>query len=160
MKRILVLIFTMLLMACVVNAQPKPKRDVSKDKKTAVAERKTHTRKNIYVSSVRGKCRGFSRKRNNGFSNRNKTNYLYVNGEAQYCSVDALPCAGGTLYFRVRTDGKNWAIDHIPSWCEVESQDSDGFYLEFSGTNYERSNWLSVQSGDKCVVINLSQLGE
>ncbi len=175
MRNILYLIFVFGLMPCLANAQSKPKRDTSKDRSVVVAKKQ---KKKVEKATSNRPLVAKKSKRNASNSRKYRTvtkcsaSYLTVNQNstqftASYLTVnqnstqftETLLPFGGRLTFDVQTDGKEWNVWGVPSWCTM-TKSSNGFILEYDEniSHGERKDWLVVKCDSKEVRVNISQL--
>jgi hypothetical protein len=145
-------------------AQPKPKRDVSKDQKVVQIHVKHLKSKRKLLSLCRrslkrkNKYHKIKSRKKKYFYQRSKP-YLFVNDCSseltQYLFADA-----STLIFYVKTNSVNWYIRQLPNWCSV-SKNSSYFVLHYQKNpmHESRSASFNVVTDDKKVEINLYQAG-
>lgn len=155
-------------MPCLAYAQAKPKRDTSKDRsvivvkkqkeetkrKVASVERKSNSIKVLVAKQGKRKA---SNKRRNTIARKHSASYLTVNKQS-FSLSSTLSQNGGKAYFDVGTDGKEWTIIGLPSWCKVTKY-SNQFLLEYEEnfSHDERKDWFFVKCDSKEVRVNLSQ---
>lgn len=157
----ILLTFLMMVIALSVNAQSKPKRDTSKDRSAVVAKKqkenstlvKSKTMPIIVAKQTKQKV---SRRRKHVNTRITSASYLTVNQSVLLSKV--LKAEGGNIAFDVSTDGKEYTIVSLPSWCKV-SKYSNCFLLEYAAnpSNNERRDWFVVKSDSKEVRVNLTQ---
>lgn len=84
--------------------------------------------------------------------------YLKVNNMMSSVSV-YYDEDGGSKTFTVSTDGDDWSVRGIPSFCEVTNKTETSFTLRCNTntTTYSRNDFLMVVSGGKEVKVNVSQ---
>lgn len=161
MRNILYLIFVFSLMPCLANAQSKPKRDTSKDRSVVVAKKQ---KKKVEKATSNRPLVAKKSKRKASNSRKYRTitkcsaSYLTVNQNSTQFT-ETLLSSGGRLTFDVQTDGKEWNVWGVPSWCTM-TKSSNGFILEYDEniSHGERKAWLVVKCDSKEVLVNISQL--
>ncbi len=82
------------------------------------------------------------------------TTYLAANPNSLRFSAD-----GGTKILEVLTDGKEWNVSFLPSWCKVEKS-AGGLLLEIIAApndGDERKDFFKLQSLTEELIIQLSQ---
>lgn len=156
MKYIIFIISILLFVPEITSAQSKPKRDISKDKSVIVARRKAAQTKPAAQKKKRNKQRRTYRKRT-----------VEVEPEATYLSVSQLSpqskilhAFGGSVVFDVKTDGKEWTITSLPSWCHIVKYPS-WFKITYdrNPTHNDRQSWLEVKCDNQRSRIEVSQQG-
>lgn len=168
MRNFWYLILFFCLMPCLAYAQAKPKRDTSKDRsaivvkkqkeetgrKVASVESKSNSRKVLVAKQGKRKA---SNKRRNTVARKHSASYLTVNKQS-FSLSRTLSQNGGKVSFDVGTDGTEWTITGLPSWCKVTKY-SNQFLLEYEEnfSHDERKDWFFVQCDSKEICVNLSQ---
>lgn len=158
-KRIIYTIIITLFVPFVLYGQSKPKRDVSKDRSVVEGRQQEKAKKRAVQVAIQKKQRA---KRNQyklkTVESPRKASYLYVNQKTTLAT--AISYKSGNEKFNVTTDGKEWSVSFLPSWCRVSKQ-SDSFVLFYDAntSHNERSDWFEVSSDDQKVRIDLKQLG-
>ena len=140
-----------------INAQSKPKRDVSKDKSVLVAKQSKNAKKketktiapksvsnNRYVSVVNDTPK--------------YATYLRVN---HLTAIDkSIESNGGSESFSISTDGDSWNVNSLPFWCHInKSTNSFTITYDANPSHDERTDWFLVCSDDQIVRVNLKQIG-
>lgn len=150
-------------------SQAIPKRDFSKDKKTAtntVVKKNNNEIKNIKKTNQSNKSIGkrLTKKesekihKKNVYRKKHAPTYIFVDSKthvdyyapSQYC----------TKTFFVDTNRNDWDIVYVPTWCNV-TRFSNSFSLtcEANPTHAQRKDWFVVKSGDAQVTVNIVQEG-
>lgn len=84
--------------------------------------------------------------------------YLKVNGQTAVSST--FNSGAGTCSYSVDTDGENFEVRGLPSWCKVTEKTSSSFKISYDeNKGAGRNNWFDVISDNKRVRINLTQKG-
>lgn len=140
-----------------INAQSKPKRDVSKDK-TALVAKQSKKAKKKETKTVAPKS--VSNNRNVSVVNNTPkyATYLRVN---QSTAIDkSIDSNGGSESFYINTDGNSWNVNSLPSWCHI-NKNTNSFTITYDAnpSHDERSDWFLVSSDDQIVRVNLKQTG-
>lgn len=151
----------------VVSSQSKPKRDTTKDKSAVIARQKQEQAKQKAAEQAAAE-----KKRNEiaaAPKRRSKTVKKAAPKLASYLIVDnnttslikSYDAQRGSERFIVQTDGQDWNISFLPSWCQVTTKDSDYFILSYSenDSHDERSDWFSVKCDSKEVRVIVQQAG-
>lgn len=162
----IIMLFFLLGISLLGNAQPKPKRDVSKDRKPLVTLGKSYTiskeGKKIITKIPPKKISSPKVAKKVIIANSNKN----VRGRATYIYVNGLKTVSTTVghvyskvEYTVKTDGQNWIFTHVPSWCILTKTSSTSFVL-FTMDNPlddDRNDYFYVESNDEFVRINITQ---
>lgn len=154
----ILLTFILLVVALSANAQSKPKRDTSKDKSAVVAKKQKEKAAPSHTALVAKQNKQKKSKRRKRIAvEKSSASYLMVNNESSPLSY-ALKQNGGNMTFDVRSDGEEWTIHNLPSWCKVTKY-SNSFLLEYEANSSfdERKECFSVNGDSKEVWVNLSQ---
>lgn len=158
MKNFIILL-SLLFFSCGFGySQSKPKRDVSKDKSSIVARQQPKKR----ASSQHGKPRRRNAVRHRQTEVEYDTNqiatYLLVN---QQTSVkQTFSCSGGSINFEVNTDGTDWYVEMLPSWCKIQKYGNGLVIFYEPNSSYgERQDYFKVKSGACEVKVDLTQSG-
>lgn len=149
------------LIPATVSSQSKPKRDVSKDKSVKIAKQRENAKKRTPANrNQRIKNNGVSvaRNKNKKSAGPKTASYLRVNNQDYVYQVMSSYGESDTL--KVSTDGKQWSVIWMPSWCEVAKY-SDYFVITVgeNKSHNEREDWCAVKSDNQTVKIRLKQLG-
>lgn len=143
-----------------MHAQTKPKRDKSKDRSVIVAKQREQTKQKKATEAAERERRQVAeaqRRRKVQVSQAPKyASYLRVN---QLTSVTKTVGPNrGSETFIVTTDGKDWSISNLPSWCKV-SKYSTNFVLSYDRNDFHqnRSGWFVVKSDNQEVKIYIYQ---
>jgi hypothetical protein len=156
-RRFLFCFFTAVLIVPVIaNAQSKPKRDTSKDRSVIMAKQQ----KKALAESQKVKQKNTN--------TRSKQQTVVTPKYATYLLVDqqtsltvAINSYSGNETYNVSTDGKEWSISHLPSWCRITKYaNSFSLYVEANPLHEERADWFKVTSDNKEVIINIKQSGK
>ena len=159
MQKILyfILITTSLLVPKYVDAQSKPKRDVSKDRSVIVAKQKKEAQeKKAQETAKKQTTRRKKITRPNPTPKR--ATYLKVN-ELMFIDRN-INSKGGYETFSINTDGENWNVYSLPSWCHITK-----YYKSFritydANTSHDdRKDWFIVRSDNQEVKVNIIQAG-
>lgn len=166
-----------------LQAQPKPKRDKSKDRVAVVPQklskrisitqtdaqakptsptRNTKTRKevpsrkNSHHSKIRRSNVGRKRPR------KNIRSATYLTVDYSNSPVRSVPCNSGNIELSVNTDGSQWYVRNVGSWYRVykdwENKTINIFYD--NNASYDmREDWFEVYSGVKTVRVHIVQEG-
>ena len=69
---------------------------------------------------------------------------------------------GGSIMLDVNTNASSYTISNLPSWCKVNTKQSDWFKLECNVNNNstERKGRFKVTAGGKEVIISVTQAGK
>lgn len=130
----------------------------NKAKKTASStKQKTETKKNTSVSSKKSS----TQKRRQTASTTKVATYLRINN--QYGDVTDYPTSSGCYKtYYVYTDGQNYNVTMLPSWCRITNKTSNSFtlYIDSNSSFDNRSDWFMVKSDSKEVKVNLMQNGK
>lgn len=147
---------------CLMYAQSKPKRDTSKDRSVIVAKQQAQAKKKAAEEAAekeRKHAAAAQRKRNAQVRQTPKSaSYLTVN---QLTSVSkTLGSNSGNERFFVNTDGKEWSVTCLPTWCKVTKYDN---YFIFSYdrnvSHDDRSDWFEVKCDNQRVRVYITQNG-
>ena len=165
-KRIL-FVFFLFFVSLSVGAQSKPKRDVTKDRMSDISVSKIRKNKKadnkVAVNSPRKNTRNSSirhKKRSSNSLNRKPSlaSFLYVNGlNTVSTTIDYL---NSKVEYSVRTDGQNWKVTNLPSWCSYVKSSSNSFVLySLENSEFEaRNSYFDIESDNQCVRVNITQL--
>lgn len=147
----------LLSVSCQMNAQSKPKRDVSKDRSVIVAKQQDARKKAVNISNQKKRKKSLKRYNRSKPIQRVAT-YLRVN---QLSHINKTINAYGIVdVFNVNTDGRDWNVLYLPSWCHITKY-SNSFAISYdSNTSHDdRSGWFKVVSDNLDVRIDVTQLG-
>ncbi len=138
-------------------AQSKPKRDVSKDKSGIVAIPKQVNKRTIQRN-----------RKSKPTKNQRKRESELVEQKATFLTVDkqisvsrTLYTSGGNASFNVDTDGKEWIVTDLPSWCHVTNKYYSWFSVAYDAntTHEDRQGWFDVKSDNQSVRVYVLQQG-
>lgn len=135
-----------------IEAQTKPKRDISKDRSVILAKQKELAKKqNIIKKRV-------VRKRSK-IKTPKKSIFLKVDGSTFL--TENFSSYSNSKLFKVETNADKWSIEYLPWWCKV-TKFSDSFILsqESNSTYDHRTGWFKVVADDKEVKIDITQEGK
>lgn len=146
-----------LIAPAIANAQSKPKRDTTKDRSVIVAKQKEQAKK---TETQRRRQETTRKHRQRPIVNTPQyATYLFV--DQQTSLTVAINSYSGNETYNVSTDGKEWSISHLPSWCKITKySNSFSLYVEANPLHEERTDWFKVISDNKEVVINIRQSGK
>jgi len=140
-----------------INAQSKPKRDVSKDRSVIVEKQKREARKKAAQEAAQ-KNLAKRRSRPRVINTPKRATYLKVNN-LMYVNR-TIDSKGGLESFSVNTDGESWDVYSVPNWCHITKYyDSFNVSYDANSSHDERSDWFVVRSGSQDVRVNLKQMG-
>lgn len=131
------------------------------NKKNAAAPQKQTARTKKKNKNNSSRSTAYSRKRRRVTGMSQVTSYLRINN--QDGNVTDYPSySGGYKTFYVYTDGRDYSVSMLPSWCRVTSKSSKSFtvYIDSNAAHDERSDWFSVKSDSKEVKVYLKQSGK
>ncbi len=157
MKQILVILLIITIFAIDVNAQSKPRRDISKDKSVILAKKKEAKKAaDIAAQKKRDAAKRYRKKK--VVQAPKAASFLRVN-QVNYIKKQ-LNSNGGSETFEVNTDGKEWNVVALPIWCRLTKY-ANSFSLSYNQnpSHDERSDWFKVQSGNLEVKIDIIQKG-
>lgn len=146
-----------LIAPAIANAQSKPKRDTTKDRSVIVAKQKEQAKK---TETQRRRQETTRKHRQRPIVNTPQyATYLFV--DQQTSLTVAINSYSGNETYNVSTDGKEWSISHLPSWCRITKYaNSFSLYVEANPLHEERMDWFKVTSDNKEVIINVKQSGK
>ena len=157
MKQILFILLIITIYAIDVNAQSKPRRDISKDKSVILAKKKEAKKAaDIAAQKKRDAAKRYRKKK---IVQTPKTaTFLRVN-QLHYLKK-RLSSNGGSETFEINTDGKEWNVVALPIWCRL-TRYANSFILSYNQnpSHDERSDWFKVQSDNLEVKIDIIQTG-
>ncbi len=157
-KLFYILILALSSVSCQINAQSKPKRDVSKDRSVIVAKQK-EARKAAEIIA--------QKKRREAAKKVRRSKQVIAPKVATYLRVNQLPQITRTInaygigeVFNVNTDGKEWKVLFLPSWCHITKY-SNSFAISYDSnpSHDNRSDWFKVVADNLEVRIDITQLG-
>lgn len=147
---------------CFVDAQTKPKRDTSKDRSVVVARQQALARQKAAEQAAERKRRAAAeaRRRENARIAQIPKTATYLLVDQQTSVTKYVSSYGGSLSLNISTDGEDWSVSYVPSWCSV-SKYSNSFSLSIQkNTSHDpRSDWFKVTSGNKEVRVDIKQNG-
>lgn len=165
-KRLLFVLFLSFVFLS-VGAQSKPKRNVTKDRKPVTSVPKVQKsiprfenkvamnspRKNIRNSSFRHKKRSSKTLRRR----HSLATYLYVDGRKNV-SLNIGHFSSKVKHL-VSTDGQDWTVTNLPSWCSYVKTSSNSFMLyTLANSEYEdRSSYFYVVADDQYLRVDITQ---
>lgn len=166
-KRLLFIFFLSFVFLS-VGAQSKPKRDVTKDRKPVTSVPKVQKsiprfenkvamnspRKNIRNSSSRHKKRSSKTLRRR----QKLATYLYVDGRKSVSII--VGHFSSKVEHLVSTDGQDWTVTNLPSWCSYVKTSSNSFMLyTLANSEYEdRSSYFYVVADDQYLRVDITQI--
>lgn len=147
-----------LIAPAIANAQSIPKRDTSKDR--SVITTKQQKKQKALAESQKGKQRNTkTRPKQQTVVTPKYATYLLI--DQQTSLTVAINSYSGNETYNVSTDGKEWSISHLPSWCRITKYaNSFSLYVEANPLHEERTDWFKVTSDNKEVIINVKQSGK
>lgn len=153
------IVFLFFFLPQITYAQPKPKRDTSKDKSVIDAKRKEEqAKKETELTTEHRKKQVKTRNTHNKRATPviQTATYLRVNQSTSLSKV--LDSKGGKVSFDVATDGKDWTINNLPYWCHVTKY-TNRFDVTYDANlkREYRQSWLEVKSDNQQVRINVFQ---
>lgn len=159
-RKMLVALLVILICAPdVADAQSKPKRDTSKDKIETVTQQRAQAKKTNVKPQPQQKTVKPRRKTNVASPQSPKyATYLKVN---QFTSINKrVSSQAGTEVFNISTDGKDWSVIALPSWCRV-TKFSDRFILSYepNTSHDDRADWFKVRCDNQEVRVDIIQQG-
>lgn len=146
-------------------AQTKPKRDTSKDRSVIVAKQQAIAKKKAAEQAAEKKRREAAAEesaRRRQYARKVQTpkaaTYLYVDQQASV--TKNVSSNGSSVSLNVSTDGKDWNVSYLPTWCSVTKY-SNSFYLSIqkNTSHNPRSDWFKVTSDNKEVRVDIKQEG-
>ena len=166
-----------------LQAQPKPKRDKSKDRVAVMPQklpkrisitqteaqakptsptRNTKTRKE--VSSRKKAHRSKIRKSNVGRrrSRKNIRNATYLTVNFSDSPILLVPCNSGNIELSVNTDDSQWFVRNVGSWYRVYrdwEKNTISIYYDNNASHDRREDWFDVYSGNVTVNVHIVQEG-
>lgn len=90
-----------------------------------------------------------------------EASYLRINN--QYGDITDYPTfSGGYKTYSLYTDGQNYSVTMLPSWCKVTSKNSNSFtvYIDTNDSYEDRFDWFYVNCDNKVVKVYLKQSGK
>ena len=147
-----------LIAPAIANAQSIPKRDISKDR-SLIMDRQQKQKKALAESQKGMQRNTKTRPKQQTVVTPKYATYLLV--DEQNSLTVAISSYSGNETYNVSTDGKEWSISHLPSWCKITRySNSFSLYVEANPLHEERTDWFKVTSDYKEVVINIKQSGK
>lgn len=166
-----------------LQAQPKPKRDKSKDRVAVVPQkllkrisitqtdaqakpssstRNTKTRKE--VSSRKKAHHSKIRKSNVGRKRyrKNIRNATYLTVDYSDSPVRSVTCNSGNIELSVNTDGSQWFVRNVGSWYRVYrdwEKNTISIFYDSNSSHDTREDWFDVYSGNVTVRVRIIQEG-
>lgn len=166
-----------------LHAQPKPKRDKSKDRVAVVPQnlpkrisitqteaqakpssstRNTKTRKE--VSSRKKAHHSKIRKSNVGRKRyrKNIRNATYLTVDYSDSPVRSVTCNSGNIELSVNTDGSQWFVRNVGSWYRVYrdwEKNTISIFYDSNSSHDTREDWFDVYSGNVTVRVRIIQEG-
>lgn len=166
-----------------LHAQPKPKRDKSKDRVAVVPQnlpkrisitqteaqakpssstRNTKTRKEVpsrkkaHHSKIRKSNVGRKRYR------KNIRNATYLTVDYSDSPVRSVTCNSGNIELSVNTDGSQWFVRNVGSWYRVYrdwEKNTISIFYDSNSSHDTREDWFDVYSGNVTVRVRIVQEG-
>ena len=130
----------------------------SKTKETTSTSKQKQTSASKKSSSSRSTS---SSKKRSTPSSPKMASYLRINN--QYGDVTDYPAYSGEYKtFYVYTDGRDYNVSMLPSWCRVTNKNSSSFtvFIDSNNSHEDRSDWFFVKSDSKEVKVHLKQSGK
>lgn len=165
LRRIYILFLVGLICApCYTYAQSKPKRDTSKDRSVVIAKQKAEAQQKAAARAAENKRKQAAAAE---AQRRRKAQTAQVPKVATYLRVNQLTAVSkvvgsysGSETFTVNTDGKEWSVLYVPTWCKVTKY-SNYFVLSFNGnmSHDDRSDWFMVKCDNQEVRVDIKQNG-
>lgn len=145
-----------LIAPAIANAQSKPKRDVSKDRSVIVAKQQEQAKK----AAAQKKRQEVARKRRQRVIVEPPKDASFLRVDQQSSLTINVNSYGGDETFSVSTDGEEWSVIALPSWCKI-TPNTDSFVLscEANTSHDDRSDWFKVISDDQEVRVDIKQSG-
>lgn len=82
--------------------------------------------------------------------------YLRVNNQSAVTS--SYGSGAGTTTYNVSTDGSEYEVRLLPSWCTVENKTATSFVIRRTANpGDEREDWFEVRSGEQKVRVSVTQ---
>lgn len=149
-----------------LHAQQESKHSVKKEpakkqetKDSGKAKKNTAQSKKRKATSSRRRNSYEQNTASSGYSSRTAT-YLKVNDHYSNYTEKILSAQTYKSFF-VNTDGSDYTVSMLPSWCRVTNRTSSYFTIIIDG-NYSydsRTDWFAVRSGNKEIRVSLNQEG-
>jgi len=157
MKQILFILLIITIYAIDLNAQSKPRRDISKDKSVILAKKK-EAKKAAEIAKQKKRDAAKRYRKKKVIQTPKTASFLRVN-QLQYINK-TVSSNGGSETFEVNTDGKEWNVVALPLWCHLTKY-ANSFVLSYSQnpSHDERSDWFKVKSDNLEVKIDITQTG-
>lgn len=157
MKQILFILLIITIYAIDLNAQSKPRRDISKDKSVILAKKK-EAKKAAEIAKQKKRDAAKRYRKKKVIQTPKTASFLRVN-QLQYINK-TVSSNGGSETFEVNTDGKEWNVVALPLWCHLTKY-ANSFVLSYNQnpSHDERSDWFKVKSDNLEVKIDITQTG-
>lgn len=164
-------LFIMLCCPFLLYAQAKPTRDVSKDTQYNVTKKQSQNSPSPQKENLTKKVNSVNTNKTAAVKVNNTRSYRAKrktkNKAATYLTVDikntTLSHSGGSAKVIINTDGKDWNVFGVPSWCEItKSRDNKSFVLSYQSNpeHNERKSSVSIIVDNKVAKLDFCQLGK
>lgn len=158
-RKIIYILFIVVLVApAIANAQSKPKLVVSKDRTVNVTKQQKQTKK--ANPQKRRQVTARKPQRRPTVESPQYASFLRVDQQSSV-TINDVNSYGGKETFSVSTDGKEWSVVGLPSWCRVTQKDIDSFVLscDANTSHDDRSDSFKVISDNQEVRVDIKQNG-
>lgn len=151
--RIILIALTFFLSCQMADCQPKPKRDITKDRSVVAPKKKESPKHKVSRKIPKRKSRSHQRNK----VDHHFASYLYVDNSAEIIKVFGYH--GGAEKFAVTTDGTDWSFYGGPKWCTIE-KNSESITVKCEPNKYheERRGVLTINSDGKAAKLTIRQL--
>ena len=128
----------------------KKKKSTNKQKKATGSKKRTSSRHT------------YSYRRHQTYSKPKEASYLRVNNQYGDDITYYPTYSGDYNIFHVYTDGRDYSVEMLPSWCHLTNKYSDSFtlYIDSNTSHEDRSDWFVVRSNNQKVTVHLKQSGK
>lgn len=128
----------------------KTKKSTNKQKKATGSKKRTSSRHT------------YSYRRHQTYSKPKEASYLRVNDQYGDDITYYPTYSGDYNIFHVYTDGQDYSVEMLPSWCHLTNKYSDSFtlYIDSNTSHEDRSDWFVVRSNNQRVTVHLKQSGK
>ena len=160
-KLLIVFLVGLFCTPCFTYAQPKPTRDTSKDRSVVIARQEAQAKQKAVAQEAeqkRKRAAAKTQRKHNAQATQTPqvATYLRVN---QLTTVSkTVGASGGSETFNVSTDGKEWSVIDVPTWCWVTKY-SNYFKLSYNDnpSHDDRVNCFKVKCDSQEVRVEIKQ---
>lgn len=128
----------------------KTKKPTNKQKKATGSKKRTSSRHT------------YSYRRHQTYSKPKEASYLRINNQYGDDITYYSTYPGDYNIFQVSTDGQDYSVEMLPSWCHLTNKYSGSFtlYIDSNTSHKDRSDWFVVRSNNQKVTVHLKQSGK